>query len=73
MDGFQATRARAIIEALHRCVDTMSAHIGLCQGGAVDPRIRRLIGHDNENIAGAFGEACSNVFWVLGASCAFVV
>lgn len=68
--GFHAKRAYAVVECLHRCVDVMAAHIGLCTDGPVDPRIRMLLGDKNEQAAQAFAEACSNVFWCLGASCA---
>ena len=70
-DNFRAKQAHAIVEALHRCTDTMAAHIGLCAPGPVDSRIRRLLQPNNQNAAVAFGEACSTVFWCLGASCKY--
>lgn len=72
-DGFRANRARELVEALHRCADTIAAHIGLCGAGPIDPRIRGLLGRHNEFTAHAFAQACSTAFWCLGASCKSVL
>ena len=67
-DGFDPRRARAVLEALHRCTDVITAHLRLCAPGPVRPSIRALMRETNEAAALGFANACSSVFWILGAA-----
>ena len=69
-ERFDATRARAVVEALHRVLAPMADHVDLCAGAAVDPRVRSLLSRDGERVAATLAAHSSSVFWTLSASCA---
>ena len=72
-ERFDATRARAVVEALHRVLAPMADHVDLCAGAPVDPRLRSLLSRDGERVAATLAAHSSSVFWTLSASCAWAL